>query len=40
MQDKTKTKEQLIKELDDMRRRMAELEAVEIERKQVKEGVR
>jgi PAS domain S-box-containing protein len=40
MQDKVKTKRQLIDELLEMRRRIAELEALEIERKQAQERFR
>ncbi len=39
MKDKDKTKEQLIKELVDLRQRITELEAAETERKQVAEHI-
>ncbi len=40
MKDKDKTKEQLVNELEDMRQRVAELEASEIQRKRAQEALR
>ena len=40
MQDKVKTKEQLLKELEELRQRITELEQSEVERKQTEEKLR